>query len=139
MNEILFEIKNIKNSPSDLRKFGLTIGIVFILIALILLWMSKSPLIWGVIGIVIILAAFLYPSILKPLNKIWMIFAILLGWVMTRVILSILFYFAITLIRFLALAFNKKFLDFKMNPSAKSYWEKREKKKFDPSTYERQF
>jgi len=139
MNEILFEIKNIKNSQSELRKFGLTIGIVFILIALILLWMSKSPLIWGVIGIVIILAAFLYPSILKPLNKIWMIFAILLGWVMTRVILSILFYFAITLIRFLALAFNKKFLDFKMNPSAKSYWEKREKKKFDPSTYERQF
>ena len=139
MNEILFEIKNIKNSPSDLRKFGLTLGIVFILIALILLWLNKSSLIWGILGIAFITAAFLFPSILKPINKIWMSFAILLGWVMTRIILSILFYFAFTFIRFLALAFNKKFLDFKIDPSAKSYWEVREKKKFDPSNYERQF
>ncbi len=139
MNEILFEIKNIKNLPSDCRKFGLTIGIVLSLIALILWGMNKSPLIWGITGVAFISAAFLFPSILKPLNKIWMSFAILLGWIMTRLILSILYYIALTLTRYIALAFNKKFLDLKRDASAKSYWEKREKQKFNPSTYERQF
>ncbi len=139
MKEILLEIKNIKESPSDLRKFGITIGSVLLLIAAILFILNKAAIIWGIIGILFIIISLLFPLILKPLNKIWMSLAILLGWVMTRVILSILFYLAFTLIRFIALAFNKKFLDFKIDPSAKTYWEKREKKKIDPTDYERQF
>jgi hypothetical protein len=68
-----------------------------------------------------------------------MSFAIILGWIMTRVILSILFYFALTSLRFIAMIFNKRFLNLKIDHSAHTYWEKREKKPFDPSTYERQF
>ncbi len=139
MKEILLEIKNIKESPSDLRKFGITIGSVLLLIAAILFILNKAAIFWGIIGILFIIISLIFPRILKPLNKIWMSLAILLGWVMTRVILSILFYLAFTLIRFIALAFNKKFLDFKIDPSAKTYWEKREKKKIDPTDYERQF
>lgn len=140
MKEILSEIKNIKETPSDLRKFGLTIGVVLLLIAALLLWMNKSSYpVWGIIGLLFILTSLSFPAVLKPLNKVWMSLAILLGWVMTRVILSILFYIALTPLRFIALAFNKKFLDFKIDPEAKSYWEKREKRKLDPSTYERQF
>jgi hypothetical protein len=139
MKEILIEIKNIKESPSDLRKFGITIGSVLLLIAPILFILNKAAILWGIIGILFIISGLLFPAILKPLNRIWMSLAILLGWIMTRVILSILFYFAFTLIRFIALAFNKKFLDFKIDPSAKTYWEKREKKNIDPTNYERQF
>ena len=139
MKEILSEINNVKETPSDLRKFGLTIGGVLIIISVILFLLNKSAVVWLIIGLLLILMALLFPLALKPLNKIWMSLAILLGWIMTRVILSLLFYLALTPLRFIALAFNKKFLDFKIDPSAKTYWEKREKIKFDPSRYERQF
>jgi hypothetical protein len=139
MKEIILEIKNIKESPSDLRKFGLTIGIVLLLIALLLFILNKAFVVWTIIGLFFIITALTFPGLLKFFNKIWMSLAILLGWIMTRVILSILFYFAFTAIKFIALAFNKKFLDFKIDPSAKTYWEKKEKKESDTSTYERQF
>ncbi len=140
MKEILSEIKNIKESPADLRKFGLTIGIILLVIAAILLWTGKSTYpVWGIIGAAFILAGLLLPTILKPFNKVWMAFAIILGWVMTRVILSILFYVGLTGVRFIAMIFNKKFLNLNIDRSADSYWEKREQKPFDPTTYERQF
>ncbi|HSD64618.1 MAG TPA: SxtJ family membrane protein [Ignavibacteriaceae bacterium] len=139
MKDILLEIKNIKESPADLKKFGLTIGVVLLLIALILFLLNKEAIIWGIIGTVFILSALSFPLLLKPLNKIWMTLAIILGWIMTRVILSILFFLVLTPLRFIALAFNKKFLDFKIDPSAKTYWEKREKNGYDPKNYERQF
>lgn len=140
MREILTEIKNIKETKADLKKFGLTIGIVLLLIAALLFWIGKSTYpYWGIIGLIFILASLLFPIVLRPFNKIWMSLAIILGWVMTRVILSILFYFGLTLLRFIAMIFNKRFLNLKIDHSADTYWEKREKKPFDPSTYERQF
>lgn len=140
MKEILGEIKSIKESPADLRKFGLTIGIALLLLAVLLLWLGKSSWpVWGIIGLIFVISALLFPVILKPFNKIWMSLAIILGWVMTRVILSILFYFALTIMRFIAMIFNKRFLNLIIDRSADTYWEKREKKPFDPSTYERQF
>jgi hypothetical protein len=140
MKEIFGEIKNIKESSSDLRKFGLTMGIVLLIIAAVMLWAGKTSYpFWGGTGALFILSGLLFPMVLKPFNKVWMSLAILLGWIMTRVILGILFYFALTLTRFIAMIFNKKFLNLKIDHSVDTYWEKREKKQFDPSTYERQF
>ena len=36
-----------------------------------------------------------YSLFLKPINKMWMTLAILMGWVMTRILLGILFYLGI--------------------------------------------
>lgn len=140
MKEIFSEIKNIKESHSDLRKFGLTIGIVLLIIAALLLWTGKTTYpVWGIIGAVFILAGLSFPVILKPFNKVWMSLAIVLGWIMTRVILAILFYIGLTGVKLIAIIFNKRFLNLKIDPSADTYWEKREKKPLDPTTYERQF
>ncbi len=140
MKEIFSEIKNIKESRADLRKFGLTIGIVLLVIAAILLLTGKTSYpVWGIIGAAFILAGLLFPVVLKPFNKVWMSLAIILGWIMTRVILAILFYIGLTGLKLIAMIFNKRFLNLKIDHSADSYWEKREKKPFDPTTYERQF
>src|SRR5512147_3051145 len=131
MREIFAEIKRIKESPADLKKFGFTIGIVLLLLAALLVWLGKSSYpVWGIIGLLFILPSLLFPVILRPFNKIWMSLAIILGWIMTRIILSILFYFALTSLRFIAMIFNKRFLNLKIDPSADTYWEKREKKPF---------
>ena len=134
------EIKLIKESPADLKKFGITIGIVLIIIGAVLFFYGKNSWIYlTAAGTLLIFIAFLYPIILKPLNKIWMIFAIILGWFMTRLILSIIYYFVLTPISLIARIVNKKFLILKIDGLAKTYWEERNKAVFNNEDYERQF
>ena len=140
MKMILEEIKNIKESKKDLRKFGLTVGIVFLAIAAFLFWKEKgSYLALGIVGGFLVIAGLFLPIILKPLNKIWMTLAILMGWVMTRVILTILFFTVLTPLGFIAKLFGKDFLDLKLDKEQNSYWEIREKKEIKPIDYEKQF
>ena len=134
------EFKHIKESKKDLRKFGLTVGGVLVIISGFLFYFEKSSAIYfGAIGAVLILCGIFYPGILKPLNKLWMGLAIILGFGMSRLILTILFYLVLTPISFVARIFGKKFMDLKYDKTAKTYWEKRsiiQKKQID---YERQF
>ncbi len=134
------EIKNIKESEKDLRKFGLTVGVVLILIAALLFWKQKpSFLYFFPVGLFLVLAGVFTPALLRPLNKGWMILALILGWVMTRVILSVLYYIILTPTGIIARITGKHFLDLKIDKSKTSYWEKREKTGIKPVDYERQF
>lgn len=134
------EFKHIKETKKDLRKFGLTVGIVLAVVGIILFYFEKpSAIYFTVIGGLLILLGILFPQMLKPFNKVWMGLAIVLGFIMSRVILTTLFYLVITPIGFLAKIFGKKFMDLKYDRSSKTYWEKRsfiQKKQID---YERQF
>jgi len=134
------EFKNIGESKRDLRKFGLTVGGVLIVLAALLFYFEKSSAIYfGIIGGFLFLFGLVIPKILKPINKIWMGFAIVLGFFMSRIIITVLFYFALTPISIIAKLVGKKFMILKYDKSAKTYWEKRtiiQKKQID---YERQF
>ena|ERR1035437_791509 len=134
------EINSIKQSPKDLRKFGLTVGILLLLVAFLLIWKHKpSQFYFLSIGTILVLSGLLFPTLLRPINKAWMTFAILLGWLMTRVILSLLFYLVITPISLIARISGKHFLDLKIDKSRASYWEKRKNVPSSPADYERQF
>ena len=134
------EIKNIKESRRDLRKFGLTVGGILLIIGFILFIVNKPVYIYFcVAGGLLILSGLLFPVVLKPVNKIWMIFALVLGWIMSRVILITLFYIVFTPIGFIARLAGKQFLNLKFKSGQKTYWEKREIKTSGPAEYERQF
>jgi hypothetical protein len=137
---IVEEIKTIKSSKSDLRKFGITMGIVLILFGGLFLWRDKDYYIY----LFIIAAAFIIPGlaipfVLKPIHKVWMTISIILGWIMTRVILSILFYLVVTPTSWLARLFGKEFLDLKIDKDASSYWIPRKELKLNKADYEKQF
>ena len=137
---IVEEIRNIKSGKSDLRKFGITMGIVLILFGGLFLWRDKDYYIY----LFIIAAAFIIPGlaapvVLKPAYKVWMTIAIILGWIMTRVILSILFYLVVTPTGWLGWLFGKQFLDLKIDKDVSSYWIHKKPTKFDKTDYERQF
>ena len=137
---IVEEIKTIKSSKSDLRKFGITMGIVLILFGGLFLWRDKDYYIY----LFIIAAAFIIPGlaipfVLKPIHKVWMTISIILGWIMTRVILSILFYLVVTPTRCLARLFGKQFLDLKIDKNVSSYWISKEEQKLNKADYEKQF
>ncbi len=134
------EIKNIKETKKDLKKFGYSVGFVLIMISILLKFSGKSSFIYfGGLGALLILFALLSPGILKPFNKLWMTLAVLLSWIMTRVILIILFYLALSPVSLLARLFRKDFLNTGFKNEQNSYWIKRENKKLSPSEYERQF
>jgi len=137
---LLEEIKNIKSEKKDLRNFGLTIGIVLGLLAGLLWWKGRDTYsIFAVIAVVFILFGLLLPAVLKPLQKVWMTLAVIMGWIMTRVILGVLFYLVFTAIGGIGRLLGKKFLDLKIDPAIKSYWIIREQKTFNKSDYEKQF
>ena len=137
---ILEEIKNIKETDKDLRKFGFTIGTVLVLIGGVLLYYDRvSYFYFWLSALLLLIPAVFSPSILRPLNKIWMTLAIILGWFMTRVILSILFYLILTPIGLIGKISGKEFLDLKWKKKSDSYWLKREKKSPEKIDYERQF
>jgi len=134
------EFKYIKESKKDLRKFGLTVGGALIIIAAVLFYFAKpSTIYFVVVGALLVLTGLIYPRVLKPMNKLWMGLAIVLGFIMSRVILTIFFYFVLTPISFTARIFGKKFMALKCDKSAKTYWEKRSIIHKKPIDYERQF
>jgi len=134
------EIKNIKNEKSDFRKFGITIGLLLIIIAGFLFWRGKESFeILLVIGSALLVLGLVIPIILKPIYWLWMILAVILGWIMTRVILSLLFYVVITPIGVFSRLFGSKFLDLKWDKSKDSYWNVRTQKQRNNEEYERQF
>ena len=134
------EIKNIKSEKSDLRNFGITVGIILLVISGFLFWKEKESFqIFLAIGIILFLTAIALPSVLKPVYWIWMIFAIILGWIMTRVILSLLFYVVFTSIGLTLRFFGKQFLELRLDKSKESYWNYRTNKNTQIANYEKQF
>ena len=122
------EIKNIKEDKTTLRKFGLTVGAVLLLVGIVLYLTGKSSsVVFLGAGVLLILLGLILPNILKPLNKIWMSLAVILGWFMSRLILFILFYIVITPIGFFLRIAGKDFLNLRTDKNSDSYWEKREK------------
>ena len=133
------EIKNIKTGKKDLRSFGFTIGIILFVISTVLFYYGN---LWyqnlGVIAIVFIGLGTIIPIMLKPAYLLWMTFAVILGWIMTRVILSLLFYFIITPIAMLTRIFGEDFLALKTS-NTDSYWNFRESSAELNQNYEKQF
>ena len=138
---IIEEIKNIKSSKKDLRKFGITMGAVFAVIGGLLWWRHKDYYSYFLgLSAMYFFFGLVIPSILKPIHKFWMGLAVLMSWVMTRVILCILFYLGITPIGFLARLFGKDFLGLKFNKNnTNTYWIPKEGRIFKKTDYEKQF
>ena len=137
---MLEEIKNIKSEKSDLRNFGIIVGIILLIISGFLFWKEiESFQIFLAIGITLFLTAIAIPAVLKPVYWIWMIFAIILSWIMTRVILSLLFYVVFTSIGLTLRFFGKQFLELRWDKSKESYWNFRTNEHLQNEDSEKQF
>lgn len=137
---LIEEIKNISNSRADLKKFGVTVGAFLIVISTLLFFYSSSSYLYCmIIGISLVVLGFLFPWVLKPLQKVWMTLSLMLGWISTRIILSILFYIILTPIGLASRLIRKDFLNLKIDKSQQTYWSYRNQKRYDKIDSERQF
>lgn len=137
---LLEEIKNIKSAKKDLRMFGLTVGGVLFVLGGVLWFFEKDNFhFFLIIGAVLAATGLIFPRILFPLQKAWMTFGVIMGWFMTRVVLSLLFFLVMTPISLVLRASGKKFLDIGIDAKCKSYWMRREPGPADKETYKKQF
>ena len=133
------ELNNIGSSRKDLKNFAFIIGFILIVIGVFLFFREKDSFIYfSSIGLIFIGLGIITPAALKPIYKIWMTFAIIIGWVMTRVILSVLFYLIISTIGIFARLVGKDFLNLK-SKNNESYWNIRNKEYELNQDYEKQF
>ena len=134
------DIKNIKSTKKELREFGLTIGIILVILGSIALWRNKDiyPYFLG-IGTTFIVLGLTFYKILLPLQKIWMGLSLVIGFFVSRIILSILYFLVITPIGLAMRLFKKDIIDQKINRNADSYWHKRNDQPKDKMSYENQY
>lgn len=134
------EIKNIKSGKKELREFGITLGVFFGLLGVLFWWRNKPSFLYLFIASgFFAFFGLLIPIVLKPIQKIWMAIALVMGSIMTRVILSVLFYLVITPIGIICRVLGKDILDLTIDKSRESYWIKREKSIINKVRYEKQY
>ena len=78
----------------QLRAFGLLVGGVFAAIALFpYIWRAENIRLWALaIGIILLVSALAFPGRLQLPYRVWMALGQALGWLNTRIILSVVFY-----------------------------------------------
>ena len=107
------------NDKNEWRKFGIGLAIILAVIATVQLIIGRDLYLYfyiaGVLSLTIGLAI---PILLKPIFILFSYIGFVLGWFMTRVILSILFYLIFTIIGVASKLFNKTFLDIMFSLSA---------------------
>jgi len=137
---VIEELKKIESSPKKLREFAFLVGGVFCLLGILLWWRGRGSYAYFFLpGIILAVTGAVAPSTLKPFQKAWMSLAILMGWVMTRVLLSVLFYLTLTPIGWVLRLAGKDLLDQRLEPEKKSYWKIRPQVTRIPGDYEKQF
>ena len=82
-----------KGPANPERSFGLSVGGVLLVVAAIAVWRGRilTAEIAGGIGLVLVTLGRLQPSLLKWPSAIWWRFALLLGYINARVILTLAF------------------------------------------------
>ena len=110
-------------SNQELRKFGLVTGAMLILFFDLLIpwiWGIAMPM-WPLIAAAILAAmAIILPASLGPVYNVWMRFAEALGWVNTRIILSVIFFLLLFPLGMIMRIFNDP-MRRKLDDSADSY------------------
>jgi len=122
------ELKQLSTTPRDLRKFGLVVGGVFLLLGLWFLLRHKP--VWPYLlspGALLVVFGLVAPRALRQVYLGWMAMAFVLGLVVSTLLLTLFFFLVITPVSLLARLFGKDFLSLRLDRAAPSYWLSRER------------
>lgn len=108
------------------RSFGIVFAVFCAIVAAIQLWTSHHfswP--WVAASFAFMAAALLTPGLLHPLNILWFKFGMLLHYIITPVVLGLMFFAVFTPIGWWMRIVRKRPLNLRFDPDAKSYWVER--------------
>lgn len=134
------DLKNIKSTKKELKEFGLTIGIILVILGLVALLRNKDIYPYFLtVGIVLVVLGLTFYKILLPLQKIWMGFSVIIGFFVSRIILTILFYVVLTPIGIVIKLLGKDILDERIDKEKESYWHVKDASLKEKISYENQY
>lgn len=134
-------MKTGRATTKELREFGLVVGIAFSVLATLMWWRhgKVDPRVFYGISGFLILAGLAVPAILRPFQWGWMRLALVLGWVMNRVLLGLIFFIVFTLVATIMRVIRRDALHRRIDRGAESYWHMRTEGPVPAERYERQF
>lgn len=122
------------------RGFGLVFAVVFAIIGAWPLLDSVEPRWWAfAIAALFVIAAYIAPALLRPLNVLWFKFGLLLYKVVNPIVMGLLYYVTVVPIGLLMRAVGKDPLNRAFQPDAKSYWIVRDPPGPEPESMKNQF
>jgi hypothetical protein len=109
-------------SPAEGRKFGLTVGAAFAVLAAVSWWREHptTTYIFGALAAGLLIAGLVVPGQLGPVYRGWMKFALLISKVTTPIFMGIVFFIVIMPIGLLMRLFGRNPVHHKA--INKSYW-----------------
>jgi len=128
------------NDKIEWRKFGIALAVLLFIISAVQYFKQIELYSYFLVASVLfLLSALALPILIKPVFIIFSYIGFGMGWVMTRIILFILFYLFITPISILARKFGNRFLDLRFDRSKESYWLPVKDNKNNRENFEKQF
>ena len=122
------------------RKFGLGVAAILAGIATIQLIKSNPLSVWFYAGSgFFLITGLLVPVLLKPIFILFSYLGLVLGWIMTRIILSLLFFLILTPIGLISRLFGRRHLILHPDASLDTYWVPAEREEDRLKEFERQF
>jgi hypothetical protein len=111
-----------------------------LLLGLLLVWRHHPVIGWTLtsLGLLLPILAGSISTALKYVHGPWMILSLALGWIMSRLLLTVVFFLVITPIGLLQRLFEKRSIETALEPGATSYWQLRAGS-CAASEYEKQF
>lgn len=128
------------SDEKQLKKMGMVLTLI--LGSLTALFYFKKiafmALFFSTLLVLVLFQLLFYPKGLRSTEKVLLGLGNILGWINSRILLSLLFYGVITPIGLCLKLFKKETLKTTIDPKASSYWEDAESQK-NPESYKRQF
>jgi Saxitoxin biosynthesis operon protein SxtJ len=127
-------------SRRELRKFGLTVGGVFLLLGLVSWYRGHvvPPRVLWTLGTLLVVPGLVAPALLAPVEHWWMRMAAVLGHANTRIILSVLYFVVFTPFGAVMRLFRDP-LDRTVDDGRRSNWIKRPPEPAERARYQQQF
>jgi len=125
----------------ELRKYGIVMAVALAAIGGLLFWRGKNHhLIFFALAAVFLVAGLAVPGLLGPVYKAWMTLARMMGWVMTRVILTVSFLVVLVPLGLFLRLCGKDLLDVRFKTAGQgSYWKEKNPENAGKRDYEKQF
>ena len=133
--------KKTTTSALELRFFGLIFALFFGFLGALLRWkgeLTTAPVVLWWVGGIGALVYYGVPPIRRPFVRLWTNVTYPIGWVLSHVILALVYYLVFTPIGLALRLFGRDAMERRLDPKASTYWKERPPAG-DPARYFKQF
>ena len=121
-NRIPARLSTPRFTSAEGRKFGLTVGIAFLVLAAFAWWRGHdvSRLVLGTLGVILVIAGLVIPAYLGPVFRAWMGLAHAISKVTTPIFMGVVFFVVIAPVGIMMRLFGRN--PIRHRPVGDSYW-----------------